>query len=134
MEVVDITGGANENPVGSGPYKYESHDQDRQVWVRNDNWWGVKEFGKAPAPKRIVDIVNGSNNVALGMVLQGGLDLSNNFLPGVASLVEGGYGVQTYYPDAPTCCQQTWLHSSSTNRSNRWMTSTSAKRWPMPLT
>lgn len=101
MEVVDITGGANENPVGSGPYKYESHDQDRQVWVRNDNWWGVKEFGKAPAPKRIVDIVNGSNNVALGMVLQGGLDLSNNFLPGVASLVEGGYGVQTYYPDAP---------------------------------
>ena len=37
----------------------------------------------------------------LGKVLQGGLDLSNNFLPGVASLVEGGYGVQTYYPDAP---------------------------------
>ncbi len=35
------------------------------------------------------------------MVLQGGLDLSNNFLPGVASLVKGGYGVQTYYSEAP---------------------------------
>ena len=53
------------------------------------------------APKRIVDIVNGSNNVALGLVLQGGIDLSNNFLPGVATLVKGGYGVQTYYPEAP---------------------------------
>jgi peptide/nickel transport system substrate-binding protein len=101
MAVTDITGGANEKPVGSGPYLFESYDQDRMVWVRNDNWWGIKAFGKSPAPKRIVDIVNGSNNVALGLVLQGGLDLSNNFLPGIATLVKGGYGVQTYYPDPP---------------------------------
>ncbi|RPI92809.1 MAG: ABC transporter substrate-binding protein [Chloroflexi bacterium] len=100
-DVADITGGANEKGVGSGPYLFESNDQSRQVLVRNENWWGIEAFGKAPAPKRIVDIVNGSNNVALGLVLQGGLDLSNNFLPGVASLVKGGYGVQTYYPEAP---------------------------------
>ncbi|HEX2997460.1 MAG TPA: ABC transporter substrate-binding protein, partial [Anaerolineales bacterium] len=100
-DVADITGGANEKGVGSGPYIFESNDQSRQVLVRNENWWGIKVFGKAPAPKRIVDIVNGSNNVALGLVLQGGLDLSNNFLPGVASLVKGGYGIQTYYPEAP---------------------------------
>jgi peptide/nickel transport system substrate-binding protein len=101
MDVKDITGGANEKAVGSGAYLFESHDQDRQVLVRNDKWWGIKAFSKTPGPKRIVDIVNGSNNVALGLVLQGGLDLSNNFLPGVATLVKGGYGVQTYYPDAP---------------------------------
>lgn len=100
LDVKDITGGANDNGIGSGPYKFESHDQDRQVLVRNDSWWGTKVFGQ-PGPKRIVDIVNGSNNVALGLVLQGGLDISNNFLPGVASLVKGGYGVQTYYPEAP---------------------------------
>ena len=100
LAVEDITGGANENAVGSGPYLFESHDQDRQVLVRNDNWWGKDVFG-TPAPKRIVDIVNGSNNVALGLMLQGGLDLSNNFLPGIASLVEGGYGIQTYYSEAP---------------------------------
>ena len=100
MAVADITGGANEAAVGSGPYMFESHDQDRQVLVRNDNWWGNDVFGQ-PKPVRIVDIVNGSNNVALGLVLQGGLDISNNFLPGVASLVKGGYGVQTYYPDTP---------------------------------
>ncbi len=100
-DVKDITGGANLNPVGSGMYVSESMDQDRAVLLRNDNWWGIKSFGKSPAPKRIVGIVVPSNNVGLGMVLQGGIDLDNNFLPGVASLVKGGYGVQTYYPDAP---------------------------------
>jgi peptide/nickel transport system substrate-binding protein len=56
-------------------------------------------FG-APAPKRIVDIRTSSNNVALGMVLKGELDLSNNFLPGVAEMVNKGY-VSTYYAEAP---------------------------------
>jgi len=89
----DITIGANEDPIGSGAYMYESHGEDRNVWVRNENWWGNDVFG-APAPKRIVDIRTSSNNVALGMVLQGDLDLSNNFLPGVAELA-------TYYDGAP---------------------------------
>lgn len=101
MSVEDIVGSANEKPVGSGPYLLESADQDREVLVRNEEWWGIKAFGKTPGPKRIVDIVNGSNNVALGMVLQGGLDLSNNFLPGVASLL-GNYGsLSTYYSEPP---------------------------------
>jgi peptide/nickel transport system substrate-binding protein len=58
-------------------------------------------LGLDPKPQRIVDIVNGSNNVALGLILQGGLDLSNNFLPGIATLVKGGYGLQTYYAEPP---------------------------------
>jgi peptide/nickel transport system substrate-binding protein len=73
------------------------------VWVRNDDWWAIDLLGKSVAPKYIVDIVNSSNNVALGLLLQGGLDLSNNFLPGVASLRDPGrgYGIQTYFPEAP---------------------------------
>jgi peptide/nickel transport system substrate-binding protein len=71
------------------------------VWVKNPNWWATEALGLEVAPHRIVDIVNGSNNVALGLVLQGQLDLSNNFLPGVSTLVDGGYGLQTYYPEAP---------------------------------
>lgn len=97
----DIATGANEKPIGTGPYLYETHDQSRMVWIRNDNWWAIKALGLKVAPKRIVDIVNSSNNVALGLLLQGSLDLSNNFLPGIATLVKGGYGIQTYYPDAP---------------------------------
>ena len=42
------------------------------------------------------------------LVLQGGIDLSNNFLPGIATLVKGGYQVQTYFPELPrTCCRPT---------------------------
>ncbi|MBN1886342.1 MAG: ABC transporter substrate-binding protein [Thermoflexales bacterium] len=95
----DVNSGANEKPVGSGAYLYETHSEDRNVWVRNENWWGTKVFGQ-PAPKRIVDIRTSSNNVALGMVVKGELDLSNNFLPGVATLAQKGY-VQTFYKDAP---------------------------------
>ncbi len=95
----EIVSGANENPVGSGAYMYDSHSEDRNVWVRNDNWWGIDVFG-LPAPKRIVDIRFSSNNVALGAVLKGELDLSNNFLPGIATLSQQGY-VDTYFADAP---------------------------------
>lgn len=95
----DVATGTNANPVGSGAYLYMATGQDRNVWVRNDNWWGISVFGK-PAPKYIVDLRTSSNNVALGMVIKGELDLSNNFLPGIATLVDKGY-VQSYFPAAP---------------------------------
>ena len=94
-----ITSGANENPVGSGAYLFSSSDADRNVWQRNDSWWGTSVFG-APAPKYIVEIHTSGNNVALGMVLKGELDLSNNFLPGIAEMSANGYA-QTYYPSEP---------------------------------
>ncbi len=95
----EITAGLNENPVGSGAYLYEAHSEDRNVWIRNESWWGIDVFG-LPTPKRIVDIRTASNNAALGMVLKGELDLSNNYLPGVAALADQGY-VDTYFADAP---------------------------------
>ncbi|MDH4209564.1 MAG: ABC transporter substrate-binding protein, partial [Anaerolineae bacterium] len=99
----EVATGANEDPVGTGPYLFETVSEDRMVWVRNDDWWAIDLLGKSVAPKYIVDVVNSSNNVALGLLLQGGLDLSNNFLPGVASLRDPGrgYGIETYYPEAP---------------------------------
>lgn len=96
----EITTGANPNPVGSGPYLYESHSEDRNVWIQNDNWWGKEILGLSFAPKRIVDIRVASNNIALGMVIKGELDLSNNFLPGVGELVKRGY-IKTYLADEP---------------------------------
>jgi peptide/nickel transport system substrate-binding protein len=95
----DITAGVNEFPIGSGAYLYDTHSEDRNIWLRNENWWGIDVFG-LPAPKRIVDIRFASNNVALGAVIKGDLDLSNNFLPGIATLSEKGY-VDTYFAEAP---------------------------------
>ena len=96
----DITIGANEHPIGSGAYLYDSHQSDRNVWVRNDNWWAIDALGLMPAPKRIVDIRFSSNNVALGSVIKGEVDLSNNFLPGVAGLSDQGI-ISTYFEGAP---------------------------------
>ncbi len=97
----EIVNGQNLPPLCSGAYVYEAHSEDRVVWKRNDNWWAIKVLGKSVAPRYIVDVVNPSNNVALGLVLKGEVDLSNNFLPGVATLVKGGYGLKTWYEDVP---------------------------------
>lgn len=107
----DVMQGANEKPVGSGPYLYETHDQDRMVWKKNDKWWGKDALGLDMKPTYVIDIVNTSNEAALGQVLQGDIDLSNNFLPGIASLVKGGYKLQTFYKDAPymLAANTTWL-------------------------
>jgi len=96
----EVSAGANENPVGTGAYLKKAAGADRMIWVKNDNWWATDLLGLEVAPKYIVDIINASNNVSLGMVLKGELDLSNNFLPGVAELVDKGY-VETYYAEAP---------------------------------
>ncbi len=71
------------------------------VWVRNDNWWAKTALGKSVAPKYIVDLVNTSNENSLGLVLQGQEDLNNNYLPGISTLLQGGYALHTYFPSAP---------------------------------
>jgi peptide/nickel transport system substrate-binding protein len=96
----DILKETNANGVGTGPYLYKTASQDRMVWVKNDNWWAKTALGLDVKPKYIVDIVNAANNVSLGLLMQGGIDLSNNFLPGVATLVNNGY-VATYFKGAP---------------------------------
>ncbi len=97
----DVLSGPNKNPIGTGAYRYETHSQDRMVWVKNEDWWATDLLGREVAPKYVVDIVNRSNNVSLGMLLQGQIDWSNNFLPGVPSLVENYSNVHTYYEEKP---------------------------------
>jgi peptide/nickel transport system substrate-binding protein len=95
----DITIGANEKPVGSGAYLYDTNAEDRNVWVRNENWWGIDVFG-APAPKRIVDIRLPATTLLSEWLLRARWMQSNNFLPGVAELANKGY-VSTYFAQPP---------------------------------
>jgi len=99
--LTDVATGANEKPVGSGAYLYSAYDQTKMVWERNDNWWAIKALKLSVAPKYIVDLVNTSNENSLGLVLQGQEDLNNNYLPGISTLLAGGYALHTYYPAAP---------------------------------
>jgi peptide/nickel transport system substrate-binding protein len=114
----EVSTGANKNPVGTGPYKYLRHSQDRQVWVKNDAWWGRNMLKVDPKPKYIVDIVGSSNDVALGQVLKGDLDLSNHFLPGISNILQGGYKLTTYYDKPPymLSANTAWLVPNTTKK------------------
>jgi peptide/nickel transport system substrate-binding protein len=102
IPVEEIMATANDdNPVGSGPYLYHSHNDERMVWERNDNWWGIEALELTMKPKYIIDLVNPGNEVAFGQIAQNQLDLSNFFLPGVGELLQGDFDVSTYYADEP---------------------------------
>jgi len=88
-----------KDPVGTGSYMAKEAGQDRMVWERNDDWWGNDVFGQ-PKPKYLVDLVNQSNNIVMGMLMKGELDLSNNFIPGVQR-VKDQFGLKTWYEDEP---------------------------------
>ncbi|MFB4281855.1 MULTISPECIES: ABC transporter substrate-binding protein [unclassified Nonomuraea] len=114
----EVLDGINENPVGTGAYKFMSKDQDRVVLQRRDDWWGKTALNMEPKPRYIVDIATPSNEVAMGLLLQKGLDLSNNFLPGVANLVKGNFGLTTYYNEPPymLSANTAWLVPNTTKK------------------
>lgn len=113
----EVLNGVNDHPVGTGAYTLKSHSQDRVVWERRDDWWGVKTLGKKPAPKYIVDVSNPSNEVVVGQLTQGQLDLSNNFLPGASSMIKSGK-VVSYYDQPPymLSANTTWLVPNTTKK------------------
>ncbi|MGM0498768.1 MAG: ABC transporter substrate-binding protein [Bacillota bacterium] len=88
-----------KDPVGTGSYMAKEVGQDRMVWERNDDWWGNEVFGQ-PKPRYIVDLVNQSNNIIMGMLMKGELDLSNNFIPGIQR-VKDQFGLKTWYNEEP---------------------------------
>ncbi|MGI5118616.1 ABC transporter substrate-binding protein [Marinactinospora thermotolerans] len=97
----EVSSGANENPVGTGPYLYETHDEDRMVWAENENWWARDLLDLDVKPTYIVDIVNSSNDTALGLLTQNDIDISNNFLPGIDRTITGNPQITSYYPEPP---------------------------------
>lgn len=112
----EITSWSPDEPIGTGPYVFDKAGYDpttRVVWKKTpDGWWASKAgISPDPKPTYIIDLVNSSNNVALGLLLSGKQDLNNNFLPGVATLISGGYGLHTYYDKPPYMLPAvtTWL-------------------------
>jgi peptide/nickel transport system substrate-binding protein len=102
----EITTWSPTAPIGTGPYVLDKAGYDpttRVVWTKNPlGWWAARAgIATDPKPRYVIDLVNSSNNVALSLLLNGQEDLNNNYLPGVAKLVTGGYGLQTYYSKPP---------------------------------
>jgi peptide/nickel transport system substrate-binding protein len=95
-----LTTDANANPIGTGPYTHMQALADRDIYTRNDDWWGGKVYGKLPAPKNIVLLMVNDNSTALGMLLQGTVDIDNNYTPGIPSLIQN-FKLTTYYKKLP---------------------------------
>lgn len=89
----------NKECVATGAYTYGDALDDKMIWVRNDKWWGNDVFG-APAPKYIVLQIVYDNNVGLGMVMKGELDICNNYLPGLEK-IKDNYHLVTYHKGEP---------------------------------
>ncbi|MGD0441583.1 MAG: ABC transporter substrate-binding protein [Acidimicrobiales bacterium] len=127
LSAADQVTGANASPIGTGPMTLDAANDQEVAYTVNPNWWATKDLGLSFKFKYLVDIVNGSNNVELGQLLEGNIDISNNFLPGISSLISspastgqlnatGGYGILTYYPKAPfmLSANTVWLEPNLT--------------------
>jgi peptide/nickel transport system substrate-binding protein len=105
MSPTDQISGANMTPVSTGPMTLDSTSSTQACFQTNSHWWG-SQIGLSLHFKYLCDAVNGSNNVELAALTTNQIDWSNNFLPGISTLVAGlngggAYGLTTYYPKAP---------------------------------
>ncbi|MEU5872356.1 ABC transporter substrate-binding protein [Glycomyces sp. NPDC047369] len=96
-----LTGALGPDPVVTGPYRVHSFDEQRVAWVKRDGWWATEALGLDVRPRFIVDLVTPSNADILNMLIEGRLDLANNFMPGVADFISGDPALTTYYDKPP---------------------------------
>jgi peptide/nickel transport system substrate-binding protein len=92
----------NMSPVGSGPYKLDSHNAQQLVYVRDDNYWGKAVRGKLPVPKKIVHPIfkdNAAGNLAFE---RGEVDAMQQFTPQIWKMWEDkDLPVKTWYDKVP---------------------------------
>jgi peptide/nickel transport system substrate-binding protein len=120
MSATDQITGANMTPVSTGPMTLDSTSSTEACFQTNPHWWG-SQVGLTLHFKYLCDSVNGSNNVELAALTTDQIDWSNNFLPGISTLVSGlngsgAYGLTTYYPKAPymLSANTAWLELNTT--------------------
>ncbi|SDL09869.1 peptide/nickel transport system substrate-binding protein [Glycomyces sambucus] len=96
-----VSGTLDPDPVVSGPYAVHSYDETRVAWVRRDDWWATEALGLQVRPRFIVDLVTPGNADILNMLIEGRLDLANNFMPGVDDFLTGDPALTTYFDKPP---------------------------------
>ena len=90
----------NEDPIGTGPYRMQESTPQRVVLKRFDDYWGKPLWG-LPAPLYIVHVIykgNESGNLALE---KGDVDLSQQFVPQIWKMWEGGKPVGVWLKQPP---------------------------------
>lgn len=96
-----LSGPLDAKPVVTGPYEVHSFDEKQIAWVKRDGWWATEALGLDVRPKYIVDLVTLGNADVLNLLVEGGLDLANNFMPGVDDFLKGEPELSTYFARPP---------------------------------
>lgn len=90
--------------VYSGPYGRLYDDDQKVVYVRNDNYWGQDEsmWGSLPVPKYLAHAMYADNPAGEAAFKAGQVDVCQQFLPNVQLLwEEDGLPISTYLEEAP---------------------------------
>ncbi len=125
LSAADQVTGANLSPVSTGPMSLiastTGSGSTQACFQVNPNWWGLSQLHLSFSFKYLCDQVNASNNVELSNLVSNQIDWSNNFLPGISSLISGlhgtgGYGLRTFYKDSPymLSANTAWLEMNTT--------------------
>ncbi len=101
---VSILNDAGDDVVWSGPYtKYYSDDQ-KVVFIRDDNYWGqdASMWGKLPVPKYIAHTIYADTPAGENALKAGEVDVCQQFIGNIQDLwLKDGLPISTFYQDAP---------------------------------
>ena len=87
--------------VASGPYKPYYDDDQKVVFQRDENYWGVSLWGSLPAPKYIAHTIFADNAAGDVAFSNGDVDVSQAFISEVWKMWESGKPISTYIDEAP---------------------------------
>ncbi len=89
--------------IASGPYMPFFDDDQKVVFIRDDNYWGQAEsmWGSLPAPKYIAHVIYADNNAGQVALEAGDVDICQQFTTDVQKLWEEKNLPITTYIDEP---------------------------------
>lgn len=93
-----------EDLIASGPYKPYYDDDQKVVFVRDDNYWGqaASMWGKLPVPKYIAHVIYKDNAAGQVALSKGEVDVCQQFITDVQKLwEEEGLPITTYIDEPP---------------------------------
>ena len=99
-----ILNDAADDVVYSGPYNKYFDDDQKVVFVRDDNYWGQDEsmWGKLPVPKYIAHTIYADNAATEVAFKAGEIDVDQQFLPNIQDTwLQEGLPISTYMEEAP---------------------------------
>ncbi len=106
--------------VASGPYKSFYDDDQKVVFIRDDNYWGQASsmWGTLPVPKYICHTVYDGNEASQLAFEAGEIDVNQQFLPDIQKLwLEKGLPISTYIDEPPygicTAIPTAWYNMKS---------------------